>query len=100
MRKTLLSLCTIALIAVWCFVPWNEVQTDGTGDGILTYDRLKFGFIWQLPTATKSVISTSSKVWVQPDWVVLLAETLVIVGIGVFVYFKNKPEDEPKDSAE
>lgn len=90
---TATALALVALLACWLYVPWNQVQTNGTGDGSLSYDRLGYAFIWDAPKPDKAKISSYSKVSVQPDWLILSVLTLVFGGIAFFCFPKKEDRE-------
>lgn len=94
LRKAITAFALVALVACWIYVPWNQVQTNGTGDSTVKYDRLGYGLIWEAPKADKPLISQFSKVSVQPDWFVLAILSAVFGGVAFFTFPQKNVEDK------
>lgn len=77
-RKIVCCVAISGFLVSVLYIPWNQVQTNGTGDGSLKYNNLGYSVIWDAPKATFPLLSSYSKVHVEPDWIP------VFVAIAVF----------------
>ncbi len=85
--KLLIVSLILSLGVTWIYIPWNEVETNGTGDNIRTYNSKGFAIVIQPPLSVISTREFSGKALIEPDRQLLLVEDLSVMAFWTVVYF-------------
>lgn len=83
--KALLVVGIVALIVVCFYIPWNQVESNGTGDGLTFYRDRGYHLVTQ-PPELRQLQFKQGTATVQPNWLLLAVEvgvTIAVIGFEV-----------------
>ncbi len=94
-RKQIWSLAAVLFAVIFLILPWQQVETNGTGDGLSRSQFRGYRPLLMAPALDRTLGSAPNvPTWVQPDWSLVSAEALLaasVVGILLLIGRSDHP---------
>ena len=84
------------ILLSWLVAPWQQVESNGTGDGLLYYTFRGYDLSFMPPEVQNSLKhSTTGGVWIQVDWLMIFLEDLLLVFVATLFFVRKNLSVEP-----